>query len=209
MAVLTFSPLITGISGKAGHAVFATWKGRPYVRQLVTPANPKSALQTAQRNAMAECVAMWHLMLAALKVGYANGAAEGSISGYNDWCKRNVIAVKDETGLIGPRRNTKAAGDYIEIPTGFAYDSEPAAGQMKFIWTDPAQGADYHFGHLVYDATDNVILAQNVDTAVLSLEASTIAECTIGNDYLVAFWVYRVSDEEFVHFGTAAHEQAT
>jgi hypothetical protein len=36
--------------GYAGAMVFAKWKGRAYVRQLVTPANPHSAGQEGARN---------------------------------------------------------------------------------------------------------------------------------------------------------------
>lgn len=36
----------------AGALVFSSWKGRPVVRQLVTPANPQSADQQAARNAV-------------------------------------------------------------------------------------------------------------------------------------------------------------
>lgn len=39
----------------AGVIVFAKWKGRQYVRQLVIPANPHSADQEAVRNAMRVC----------------------------------------------------------------------------------------------------------------------------------------------------------
>jgi len=40
-------------SGKFGGAlVYGKWKGRPTVRQLVTPSNPQSAGQQATRNAM-------------------------------------------------------------------------------------------------------------------------------------------------------------
>ena len=46
---LTFSPLVAGMSGKAAHAVAASWKGVPYVRKLVIPHNPKSAAQVIQR----------------------------------------------------------------------------------------------------------------------------------------------------------------
>jgi hypothetical protein len=35
-----------------GTLVFGTWKGRPVVRQLVTPANPQSTDQQAARNAV-------------------------------------------------------------------------------------------------------------------------------------------------------------
>jgi len=47
----TSGPLFSlGASGKfGGAAVYSIWKGITYVRQLVTPANPKSAAQGAQR----------------------------------------------------------------------------------------------------------------------------------------------------------------
>lgn len=38
--------------GYGGALVFAKWKGRAYVRQLVTPANPHSADQETARNAI-------------------------------------------------------------------------------------------------------------------------------------------------------------
>lgn len=43
---------IEASGGYAGELVFAKWKGRQYVRQLVTPANPHSAGQEDARNAM-------------------------------------------------------------------------------------------------------------------------------------------------------------
>lgn len=50
MARVTGPLLSFGASGSVGDAItFATWKGRPYVRQLVTPSNPKTDGQTAQR----------------------------------------------------------------------------------------------------------------------------------------------------------------
>lgn len=44
----------------AGALVFGKWKGRPYVRQLVTPANPHSADQEAARNRMRVTGAIQH-----------------------------------------------------------------------------------------------------------------------------------------------------
>jgi hypothetical protein len=39
-----------GASGSIGGAlVFSSWKGRPYIRELVTPHNPKSVAQTSVR----------------------------------------------------------------------------------------------------------------------------------------------------------------
>jgi len=47
-------------SGKLGGAiVFSSWKGRPVVRQLVTPSNPKSPKQLARRAMMRFLTQQW------------------------------------------------------------------------------------------------------------------------------------------------------
>lgn len=43
---------LSASGGFAGAMVFTTWKGRPVVHQLVTPANPRSTDQTDERNIM-------------------------------------------------------------------------------------------------------------------------------------------------------------
>ena len=51
-----------GASGSvAGTLTFATWKGRPYVRQTVTPSNPKSKGQIATRQMMKFLAQAWGL----------------------------------------------------------------------------------------------------------------------------------------------------
>lgn len=53
MAKVTGPLFSVGASGKfAGKLVFGQWKGRPTVRNLVTPANPQSTDQTTSRNAV-------------------------------------------------------------------------------------------------------------------------------------------------------------
>ena len=60
MAKLTAPLLSLGASGKiADTLVMATWKGIPYARQYVIPANPKTTDQTNQRNAFKASVAAW------------------------------------------------------------------------------------------------------------------------------------------------------
>ena len=51
MAKVTGPLMSMSALGKfAGSMVFSIWKGRPYVRQLVTPANPQTAGQETSRN---------------------------------------------------------------------------------------------------------------------------------------------------------------
>lgn len=209
MATVTFSPLIADIRGKTADVVFSSWKGRNYIRQRVIPANPRTADQTAVRDSLAEAVAIWQQLPGALQDGYGNAAANLNISGYNDFVGRNRALIQAETGLNGPRRNTDASGDRIEVPTDFTDGGEPGAGQRTFSWTDPGQGADYRFGYLCYDSTGNVIFQTVVDVGLLSLGGYTVPLLTVGQWYLIAFWVLRLTDSEYVHMGASGWIQTT
>lgn len=60
MAVVSAPLMSLGATGKIGGAiVFSSWKGRPVVRQLVTPANPNSAKQMARRAMMRFLMQQW------------------------------------------------------------------------------------------------------------------------------------------------------
>lgn len=209
MARVIFSPLISAMSGKTADAVFASWKGIAYVRQHVIPANPQTAGQTAVRNALAEAVAMWQGLEARVNTAFNNGADELGYSGYNDFVSRNRAPIQAESGLFGPRRNLDAALPRILIPLDWAYDSEPGAGQAKYTWTDPGQGAEYRQGIIIYNATDNLVTYQNYNVNALSLNEITAPHSGIGDVFLCAAFVYRTTDHEMVHFGSSAHTQAS
>lgn len=64
MAKLTAPLLSLGASGQiAKTMVAATWKGIPYMRQFVIPANPKTAAQVAQRASFTASVNAWRSYL--------------------------------------------------------------------------------------------------------------------------------------------------
>lgn len=207
MARVIFSPLISSLSGKVADAVFATWKGRPYVRERVIPENPQTASQQAVRDALSESVALWQALSALRQNAFDLGASGLAISGYNDMVGRNRSHVQAEDGLFGPRYNPDATDPRLDIPTDLAYDSEPGAGQATFTWTDPGQGADYMLGYIAYDSTDNVLHADWAGDVLMSAETITISGLTAAHNYLYAFIVRRESDDEFRHAQHAYHLQ--
>lgn len=207
MARVTYSPLIADLRGKAADAVFSSWKGRGYVRQRVIPANPNSAGQQAVRNSMAEIVSMWQNISEDLKDGYGVGAAQLSISGYNDFAKLNRAALQAASGLYGPRRNTAATAPRITVPTDVAYDSEPTGTTMAFTWTNSGNGAGHYMGWLAYDATDNEVLDESLEVVLESAETATVDPTPSGHVILVAAFIIRASDGEMVHCGSFAHTQ--
>ena len=80
------SVLFSDIRNKVGNqVVFSSWKGRPYMRAFVTPANPKTLKQQAQRAMMKEAVKRSQAILGtpASKTAWNNAALEFLISGFN------------------------------------------------------------------------------------------------------------------------------
>jgi hypothetical protein len=67
----------------AGAIVFSSWKGRPYVRELVRPSNPKSVLQVAVRAMMKFLAQSWKTMTAPEKATWAALAKGASVSEFN------------------------------------------------------------------------------------------------------------------------------
>lgn len=86
-------------SGSLGNAlVFAKWKGRSYVRTLVTPSNPRSGAQTGFRAMFKFLAQEWALLSTADQATWEDLAEQRVISpfnafmGYNQERWRNFLA---------------------------------------------------------------------------------------------------------------------
>lgn len=81
------SPIFSDIRNKIGdNVVFSMWKGRPYMRSYVSPSNPKSDAQTANRLHMAAIVGLYQTNVKGTDANVAAwnvAALPKSISGYN------------------------------------------------------------------------------------------------------------------------------
>jgi len=74
----------------AGSLVFAKWKGRNYVRQLVTPENPKSAAQSGVRSMMKWLSKRWITVSAPSKLTWDDLAEAAQISAFNAFVGHNL-----------------------------------------------------------------------------------------------------------------------
>ena len=83
------SPLFSDIRNKLGeNVVFSMWKGRPYMRSYVTPANPNSLKQAANRDQMRKIVAMYQANVkgdVSIAAAWDVEALPRLISGYNQF----------------------------------------------------------------------------------------------------------------------------
>lgn len=90
MAIVKGPAMSLDASGSlAGAIVFSKWKGRNYVRQLVTPANPKSGAQVGFRQSMAYLAQSWAGLTAGEQATWEDRAADMIVSEFNAFTSYN------------------------------------------------------------------------------------------------------------------------
>lgn len=109
MAIVSGPLLSLEASGKiAGAIVFSKWKGRPVVRQLVTPSNPQSAAQWGQRSMMRFLSVAWAGISAGDRAGWNDLAESGKYSPFNAYVSYNLARwTQWQDPIVKP---TQAAG---------------------------------------------------------------------------------------------------
>jgi hypothetical protein len=116
----------------AGTIVFSKWKGRNYVRQLVTPSNPQSALQTSTRAMMKFLSQQWTPELTTnQKATWDDDAAELAASPFNAFIKKNLTRW---TQFTTPTKVTPITATGV-VPTFTALPSTVGGvGQVTVTW---------------------------------------------------------------------------
>lgn len=87
-------------SGSLGGAiVFSKWKGRNYVRSLVTPANPQSGPQTGLRAMFKFLSQNWAALSAGNKATWLTAATAAAVSTFNQFMKFNQLRTRNFLGV--------------------------------------------------------------------------------------------------------------
>lgn len=160
MAKLTGALLSFGSSGSiAKTLVYSKWKGRPYARQHVVPANPRSSAQMETRNAFkwlqsvfafgtANFVATWQL--------FASGQV---LTDRNGWTKANLPTLRPATDITGILFSAGAKGG---LPTA-GVTVTPGATELTVAVTEPALPT----GWTITQAIAVALPSQNPQSGVL------------------------------------------
>jgi hypothetical protein len=125
-------------SGKLGGCmVFSSWKGRAYVRSLVKPTNPKTALQTGIRAAMKFLAQIWTTIAAPNQAYWNTLAANANISPFNAFVAENMRNWRNGFGLAPAPAATHEGGPCVMselTATGAARHA--AISLAAAAWTD-------------------------------------------------------------------------
>jgi hypothetical protein len=102
MAKLTGALLSFAASGSiAKTLVFSKWKGRPYARQHVNPANPQTSAQQETRNAFSWLQAVFAFGTAQFVATWQLVATGQVLTDRNAWTKANLPTLRPATDITG------------------------------------------------------------------------------------------------------------
>jgi len=192
MAKVTAPILSFGASGQiAKTQVYASWKGRPYARRFVTPANPNTADQQLTRNAFTWLQQVYKFMPSLATAPWIVYATGKVMTPRNAFSKFNLSNLRGDTDLAQLVLSPGALGGIPAATTTFT----PAAGQVTIAATAPADipsgwTLEAMVGAVIADqdpqsGSDYVVEAAEDTTSAYSLVISGLA----AGDYLAAAWL--------------------
>jgi len=189
----TTAPLLSlGSSGTIGKTItYAKWRGVPYARQRVVPANPQSTQQTVIRSTFALLREMWKLAPARLTEVWNSFASGRPFTGMNKFVGENVRVLKYEPDMANFIGSPGAKGG---LPPDSVVLASAGAGALTATFTVPAAPV----GWAIVEAVSVVFLDQAPDgifdgviTSAFDAVAPyvpTFAGLAAG-DYIVASWL--------------------
>ncbi len=134
MSRITAPLLSFGASGAiAKTQVYSKWKGRPYVRRYVIPANPDTTDQQLTRNVFAWLQNVWKFASSQVTEAYAAYAQGQVMTDRNAFGKINIAPMREETDIalfmFSPGAKSGLAAAAIAIT--------PGSGQLSVAVTAP------------------------------------------------------------------------
>lgn len=134
MATVTAPLLSFSGSGQiAKTQVYAEWKGIPYVRRYVIPANPRSADQTLTRNAFRWLNFVWRVAPTDFVAPWDAAVATRKMINRNLFIQKNMSILREATELTGMVMSPGAKGGIASTIT-----ITPGNDQLTFAGVTPA-----------------------------------------------------------------------
>ncbi len=135
MAKITAPLLSFGASGSIAKTLVASkWKGRPYMRQHVIPANPKSVDQLLTRDAFSSAAAIWKIGGPILRAPWERFAVGQVLTGRNKFQGNFVSENRGQADLTGWNISPGAKGG---LPPLSIVASTPGVNDINLAITAP------------------------------------------------------------------------
>jgi len=161
MAKVTAPLLSFGASGSlAKSLVYSKWKGRPYTRRHVIPANPQSVAQSLTRNAFASGGQIWKIMGPLGRAPWDRFATGQVLTGRNKMMGNFVAENRGEVDLLSWNMSPGAKGG---LPLVSVVASSPGVNDILLTCVTPTPPT----GWTVTSTVGMVIRDQDPQTGIL------------------------------------------
>lgn len=208
----TTAPLLSfGAGGAiAKTQVYASWKGIPYARKYVIPANPRSTDQTMTRSVFTTLCAVWKNLTSDATAPFMAFATGKPLTDRNAYLKFNVKALRpgtDWTDLVG---SPGAAGG---VPLA-AFSASGGSGDISTTVTTPTPPTGWTLTAVVAAARKNDDPhTTTIDTMAVNKVTSTPWEpafsgLTAGT-YIVCAWPVWDTGSGKLAYGASLSHAAT
>jgi len=208
----TTGPLLSlgGSGAIAKTQVYSTWRGLPYARQYVVPANPRTSGQTLTRNVFSFMNAVWKLAPASMQAVWTANAKGRPYTDRNKFIGDNVKLLREETDLSLMVFSPGANGGSAAAALGLA----PAAGAIAATLTAPDLPAGWTITMAIFaliadqDPQTGTQPKVTVMTDAMTPFAANFTGLAAG-DYVVAGWFQFLKPNGQVAYGASLSDVAT
>ena len=131
--------ILGGVSGKVGNVIGSSWKGIPVIKaRPLSVANPRTALQVAQRGKMANCVSFSQQILTTIIKPLWDRFAQQQ-SGFNAFISRNIALFESE--LPSPPSELKISVGKMAAAQGLVITAAAGVKEVEIEWdNDSGEG---------------------------------------------------------------------
>lgn len=214
----TTAPLLSfGASGQLGKTVVAAkWKGVPYMRQHVIPANPRTSSQTTSRSIFALLQRIWQLSPTLLQNPWDAATKGKPLIPRNLWTKANRPVLTGEMDLSNLAGSIGALGGFpptaiVAAPTANPGEilvtiTPPDAGDIPVGWTIASVVA---WAITDQDPSADYVGPQVAGSANADPWQVTLTGLTTGSLTHVSGWVTYTKPNADIAYGPSLQTSAT
>lgn len=208
----TTAPLLSiGASGQiAGTHVYSSWRGIPYVRRHVIPANPQTAEQTKTRNSFAWLSAVWKQAPALVTAPWDLYAVGQQFVGRNAFIGQNTKLLRAASDITTMVMSPGAKGGLS--PT--AATASGGVGTVTGAFTNPAAPAGWTLTSAVLAVASSQDPQSGTMYATKAAEDSAAKDAPVVNglaagDYQAFMWLKWAKPDGSVAYSPSITETVT
>lgn len=187
----TTGPLLSlgGSGAIAKTQVYSTWRGIPYARQYVKPANPNTEAQQVTRSLFSFLNTLWKLAPVNVQAPWTANAKGKQFTDRNKFIGDNVKGMRGDANIADLIMSPGANGGLIAADLV----ATPAAGEVDAVLTAPDLPVGWAITSAVFALVgDSDPLTENPASVVVVTDAVAPYEANFASlsagDYLVSAW---------------------